>query len=73
MAMWDLTGMRVRGQYIGEFEVTGTVESTRVKYGGGIQHTVVLDTPICVYGAERERVLLDHEDILQVADANCSA
>lgn len=72
MAMWDLAGMTVRGLYLGSIEVIGRVESTRVKYGGSIQHTVVLDTPITVYGAVRDRVLLDHDHILQVADRQCA-
>ncbi len=54
MAMWDLTGMRV-------------------KLGGRIAHTVALDAPIRVYGATRDRVIIDHEQVLQVADANCAA
>ena len=66
--MWNLEGMRVEGIYLGEFEVYGKVELSRVKYGGGVVHTVVLYDPIEVYGALRERVLIDHEDIMVVAD-----
>lgn len=64
--MWDLTGMYVRGLYLGSIPVQGRVESSRVKYGGGIQHTVVLDEAIMVYNARRERVLLDHETVTRV-------
>ena len=66
--MWNLEGKSVRGLYLGEFEVSGQVERSRVKYGGGVQHTVVLDTPITVYGEVRDRVLLEHSRVLQVAD-----
>ena len=66
--MWNLEGMRVEGIYLGEFEVSGLVVMSRVKYGGGVVHTVVLYDPIEVYGALRERVLIDHEDIMVVAD-----
>lgn len=63
---WDLTGLHVTGMYMGDFPVQGRVESSRVKYGGGIQHTVVLDQPIQVYSATRERVLLDHENVVRI-------
>jgi hypothetical protein len=32
-----------------------------VTYGGGISHHVVLDNPINVYGAVRDRVILEAE------------
>ena len=64
--MWNLEGCYVEGIYLGEFEVEGKVELSRVKYGGGVVHTVVLSTHIMVYGALRERVLLDHEDVMRV-------
>lgn len=64
--MWNLEGCYVEGIYLGEFEVEGKVELSRVKYGGGVVHTVVLSQPIEVYGALRESVLVDHENILRV-------
>lgn len=63
---WNLEGLSVTGMYMGEFPVSGRVELSRVKYGGGIQHTVVLDEPIQVYSAMRERVLLDHANVVRV-------
>ena len=63
---WNLEGLKVTGMYMGEFPVTGRVELSRVKYGGGIQHTVVLDEPIQVYSSVRDRVLLDHENVVRV-------
>jgi len=67
-AIWDLTSMVVKGVYLNEFNITGKVESSRVKYGGGIVHTVVLDNPITVYGQIRDRILLDHENVQQVSN-----
>lgn len=64
--MWNLEGMRVEGIYLGEFEVSGLVVMSRVKYGGGVVHTVVLDDPIEVYGRTADRVLVDHENIMRV-------
>ena len=63
---WNLEGLTVNGMYMDTFPVRGKVELSRVKYGGGVQHTVVLDKPITVFGAVRERVLLDHEDVATV-------
>ena len=68
MSHWDLTGMKVFGLYLGEhkFPVTGTVELSRVAYGGEVRHHIALDTPIEVYGAVRDRVILDHMQIQRV-------
>lgn len=63
---WNLEGLHVTGMYMGDFPCSGRVESSRVKYGGGIQHAVVLDQPLQVYSAVRERVLLDHEHVVRV-------
>lgn len=60
---WDLTGKNVTGFYLGAHPVRGRVESSRVKYGGSVQYTVVLDTPLQVFGAMRETVLMDHRDV----------
>ena len=63
---WNLEGLHVTGMYMGEYQVSGLVELSRVKYGGGIQHTVVLDKPITVYSRIRDRVLLDQQDVVRV-------
>jgi hypothetical protein len=65
---WNLEGMQVTGHYMGEFPVSGRVEYSRVKYGGEVTHGVVLDEPIMVYGALRERVTLEHKYVEQVSD-----
>ena len=65
---WDLTGERINGLYMGLFPYTGTVESSRVKYGGEVQHTVVVDEPFKVYGAVRERILVSVTEINRILD-----
>jgi hypothetical protein len=64
--MWNLEGMQVVGMYMNDIAVSGTVDLSRVKYGGEVSHHVVLDNPINVYGAIRERVILNHSEIVQV-------
>lgn len=66
--MWNYEGMTVTGKYLGEFPVSGVVELSRVAYGGRVKHTVVLPAPIMVYGAERDRVILDMAEIEMVRD-----
>lgn len=67
--MWDYTGYTVTGVYLDDIVVTGKVLSSRVKYGGKVQHTVELNTPITVYGAVRETVLLDEDQITEKHNA----
>lgn len=56
---WDLTGKRINGIYMGLFPYSGLVEDSRVKYGGKVQHTVVVDEPFKVYGQVRDRILVE--------------
>ena len=64
--MWNLEGMQVVGMDMNDITVSGTVDLSSVKYGGEVSHHVVLDSPINVYGAIRERVILNHSEIVQV-------
>ena len=68
--MWNLENMSVTGLYMGEIAVSGVVELSRVAYGGEVVHTVVLDTPITVYGAVRDRIILEHKYVEFVSDVN---
>jgi hypothetical protein len=68
---WDLTGKRINGLYMGLFPYSGTVESSRVKYGGAVQHTVVVDEPFKVYGAVRDRILVGGVEINRIIDEEC--
>ena len=69
MSNWNLEGLKVWGMYLDMFPVSGRVELSRVKYGGGVQHTIVLDNPITVFNNVRDRVLLDHGDVVRVKGA----
>ena len=65
---WNLEGKRVSGKYLNEYFFTGTVEESRVKYGGKVCNTIVLDTPIMVFGEMRTKVLQDSDQIGQVLE-----
>lgn len=65
---WDREGQHVAGVYLG-YCVSGTVTSSRVKYGGAVQHTVTLDTPAELFGSLRGVVLIDEKELFaKVAD-----
>lgn len=67
---WDaLEGKRINGLYMGLFPYSGTVVESRVKYGGRVQHTVVLDSTLKIYGAERDRVLVGADEVNRILDA----
>lgn len=61
-----LDGRRVVGMYVGEYPVSGIVRLSRVKYGGGMSHHVTLNSPIKVYGAVRESVILEADKVIGV-------
>ncbi len=63
---WNLEGLNVSATYLDTFSVTGKVTLSRVKYGGTVTHHVSLDKPINVYGAIREVVIIEHQDVHQV-------
>lgn len=56
---WNLEGKRINGIYLGLFVYSGLVLESRVKYGGRVQHTVLLDEPFKVYGEVREHILVE--------------
>lgn len=58
-----LDGQRVIGMYMGDIAVSGTVRHSRVTYGGRMSHHVNLDNPINVYGAVRESLILDDDEV----------
>lgn len=63
--MWNRTNQVVSGIYMG-IPYQGVVASSRVKYGGEVQHTVDLFNPIIVHGDERDCVLLSESDAFSV-------
>jgi hypothetical protein len=68
--MWNLEGMRVNGLYMGCFPVQGRVMLSRVQYGGEVSHHIELEESIKVYGAVRDRVILEHRFVNRVVDEN---
>ena len=65
---WNLEGKRINGLYMGLFPYTGLVEESRVKYGGAVQHTVLVDESFKVFGAVRERILVSITEINRILD-----
>ena len=55
---WNIEGAHVTGKYMNTFAFAGIVTHSRVKYGGRVQHTVLLDSPIEVYGSIRDTILV---------------
>ena len=66
MSNWNLEGLRVEAVYLEEIPVTGRVELSRVAYGGRVNHTILLDLPVKVYGALRDRVIVEHATVERV-------
>lgn len=67
---WNLEGKRITGLYLGLFPYSGLVEESRVKYGGRVQHSVLVDEPFKVYGEVRNRVLVSESEIYRILDAD---
>lgn len=65
--MWDLAGKRVEVRTVSGETRQGVVESSRIKYGGILQHTVRLDQPITYrWRAEAVDVVLATPDAIKV-------
>ena len=67
--MWNLESLNVSAVYLDTFPVTGKVILSRVMYGGGVCHHIQLDSPITVYGAIRDVVIIDHKHIQTVSSS----
>lgn len=63
---WILEGLSVSGNYLDSIPIEGIVTLSRVKYGGKASHHIQLSKPIEVYGALRDVVILDHDQIKSV-------
>jgi|APFre7841882654_1041346.scaffolds.fasta_scaffold205385_1 hypothetical protein len=69
MANWNLEGLMVEGLYLGDIPVVGKVKLSRVKYGGGVSHHIVLSASLELFGKTREvgqGIILDHEQVTRV-------
>ena len=60
---WNLEQKVVTGKYLGQFPIVGTVTESRVKYGGKVCNTISLQEPIVVFGAVRDVVLMDSDEV----------
>jgi hypothetical protein len=45
MSSWIKDGVRVRARYLGSQPVQGLIVESRVRYGGKVCYTVILDQP----------------------------
>lgn len=64
--MWDLTGKQIVGNYVDTFKVSGIVRESRVGFGGLVRHYVNLDVPVKVFGSERQSVVIEAQQVLEV-------
>lgn len=65
---WNLEGNRVNGLYMGLFPYSGLVLDSRVKFGGEVQHTILVDEPFKVYGEVREMILVGKGEINRILE-----
>lgn len=72
MMLWNLEGMHISGLYMGSIPVSGKVWLSRVKYGGEVSHHINLDKPVEIYGTERDTVILNHSEVLQVRNSGAT-
>ena len=65
MSTWIKDGQKIAARYM-LHTVQGTVESSRVKYGGSVQYTVVLSQPVKLRWRTEptDRVLIDQSELL---------
>jgi hypothetical protein len=63
---WNKEGLQIVGMYHGQ-RVQGTVETSRVKYGGGVQHLVILDEPVQLRWRTEptDRLLIDDNELIE--------
>jgi len=61
---WNKEGKQITATYQGQ-QVTGTVESSRVKYGGKVEHLLILDRPIQLRWRSEpaDRLLIDEDEV----------
>lgn len=71
--MWERKNQVIHGNYLGRYPYAGVVRSSRVKFGGSVQHTVDLFESIWVHGAERFTILVNEDETFVVDEdlADC--
>ena len=61
---WNKDGSTIRAQYLNEYDITGVVTDSRVKYGGKGQYTVQLDKTLYIKtGRNTDVVLIDEDQV----------
>ena len=73
---WVREGQCISGLYLSTYPVTGTVLESRVRYGGKVQHTVVLSKELHLPFGSNVRpvgstVGINEEDITEVFIEDC--
>jgi hypothetical protein len=68
---WNLEGLRIKGRYMDSVNVTGLVKSSRVAYGGEVQHSVTIDKGFSLFNdavtrEAGETVIIEHKFIQEV-------
>jgi multidrug efflux pump subunit AcrB len=66
---WNLENLNVSAVYLDSIPVTGMVTLSRVQYGGTVCHHITLTSPITVYGAVRDSVIVDHKNIQTISSS----
>ena len=62
---WNREGQAVSFLYKGSVPCSGKITSSRVLYGGDVQHTVMLDVPTEIRGYIRNVVCVQETDLVQ--------
>ena len=60
-------GQRIVAVYMQSYTVIGNVTESRIRYGGVMQHTIMLDEPVEVFGRTADNLFIDEHDILSIA------
>ena len=60
---WDREGQSVSFKYLDIFPVSGRVSSSRVMYGGNVQHLVELDVPTKIWNSVRNYLLVRESEL----------
>lgn len=62
---WNREGQAVSFLYKGSVPCSGKITSSRVLYGGDVQHTVILAVPTEIRGYVRNVVCVQESDLLE--------
>ena len=61
---WNREGQAVSFLYKGSVPCSGKITSSRVLYGGDVQHTVILDVPTEIRGYIRNVICVQESDLV---------